>query len=299
LRRLVSTVGLSRIPAEWLKALNDGGRLVTNLAGTGMVIAADKTPDGGARGQVTSERAGFMATRTGADYPPSPSTRHAWTDEGQDIGTGRYPVVQVAETWELMSAYALSVPGVQHGYDEDADGVRTAVMSHEDGSWARATGRKGERPTVHQAGSRRLWALQGPDAGRPVGARGQGVPVLRRLRSGSHKDARYTAFREVGGVIRAIQLLRYLTDPQMRRRVTAATNKVGVYYGCSEWVRFGSRGVITDNDLVEQEKAVKFNALLSNCLIFHITLDIAQAVRELQARAGRSSPRTWRRSRPT
>jgi hypothetical protein len=48
-------------------------------------------------------------------------------------------------------------------------------------------------------------------------------------------------------------------------------------------VRFGNRGVITDNDPVEQEKAVKFNALLSNCLIFHNTLDIAQAARELQA----------------
>ncbi|MFI5642127.1 Tn3 family transposase [Streptomyces goshikiensis] len=69
----------------------------------------------------------------------------------------------------------------------------------------------------------------------------------------------------------------------MRRRVTAATNKAEAYNGFSEWVRFGNRGVITDNDPVEHEKAVKFNALLSNCLIFHNTLDIAQAVRELQA----------------
>ena len=157
--RIVSTVGLPRIPAGWLTALNDGGRLVTNLAGTGMVIAADKAPDGGARGQVTWERAGFMATRGGDNYPPAPSTRHAWTNEGEDIGTGRYPVVQVAETWELMSAFALTAPGVQHGYDEDADGVRTAVMVHQDGSWARATGQKGEPPTVHQAGPRRLWDI--------------------------------------------------------------------------------------------------------------------------------------------
>lgn len=157
--RIVSTVGLHGIPASWLTALNPGGRLVTNVAGTGVVIAADKTPDGGARGQVTPERAGFMATRTGDNYPPTPGTRHAWTDEGDDVGTGRYPVVQVAETWELMSAFALAVPGVQHSYDQDSDGVRTAVMVHEDGSWARATGHKGEVPTVHQAGPRRLWDL--------------------------------------------------------------------------------------------------------------------------------------------
>lgn len=55
-------------------------------------------------------------------------------------------------------------------------------------------------------------------------------------------------------------------------------------------MRFGNRGVITDNDPVEQEKAVKFNALLSNCLIFHNTLDIAQAVRELQAEGWKVEP---------
>ncbi|WP_083975525.1 Tn3 family transposase [Kitasatospora mediocidica] len=120
--------------------------------------------------------------------------------------------------------------------------------------------------------------------------KGSSVLLLRRLRSGSRKNAHYAAFREVGRVIRTIQLLRYLTDPQMRRRVTAATNKVEAYNGFSEWGRFGNRGVITDNDPVEQEKAVKFNALLSNCLIFHNTLDIAQAVRELQAEGWKVEP---------
>jgi Tn3 transposase DDE domain len=45
-----------------------------------------------------------------------------------------------------------------------------------------------------------------------------------------------------------VQLLKYLTDPAMRRRVTAATNKVEAYNGFSEWVRFGNRGVLADND---------------------------------------------------
>ncbi|MFE9500544.1 Tn3 family transposase [Streptomyces collinus] len=80
---------------------------------------------------------------------------------------------------------------------------------------------------------------------------------------GAHRNARYAAFREVGRVVRTVQLLRYLTDPRMRRRVTAATNKVEAFNGFSEWVRFGNRGFIADNDPVEQEKAVKFNALPS------------------------------------
>ncbi|MFI1030081.1 Tn3 family transposase [Streptomyces sp. NPDC020951] len=46
------------------------------------------------------------------------------------------------------------------------------------------------------------------------------------MRSGSRKNATYAAFREVGRVIRTVQLLRYLSDAPLRRRVTAATNKV-------------------------------------------------------------------------
>ncbi|MDH2394071.1 Tn3 family transposase [Streptomyces sp. HNM0663] len=105
--------------------------------------------------------------------------------------------------------------------------------------------------------------------------------LLKRLRSGSHKNATYTAFREVGRVIRTVQLLRYLTDAPLRRRVTAATNKVESFNRFSQWVGFGNQGVIADNDPVEQEKAMKFNALLTNAVIFHNALDIAEIVRQL------------------
>ncbi len=103
----------------------------------------------------------------------------------------------------------------------------------------------------------------------------------KRLRSGSHKNATYVAFREVGRVIRTVQLLRYLTDAPLRRRVTAATNKVESFNRFSQWVGFGNQGVIADNDPVEQEKAMKFNALLTNAVIFHNALDIAEIVRQL------------------
>ncbi|MFE2473434.1 Tn3 family transposase [Streptomyces mirabilis] len=105
--------------------------------------------------------------------------------------------------------------------------------------------------------------------------------LLRRLRSGSKKNATYAAFREVGRVIRTVQLLRYLSDAPLRRRVTAATNKVESFNRFSQWIGFGNRGVIADNDPVEQEKAMKFNALLTNAVIFHNALDIAEIVRQL------------------
>jgi Transposase and inactivated derivatives, TnpA family len=106
--------------------------------------------------------------------------------------------------------------------------------------------------------------------------------LLRRLRAGSRKSATYTAFREVGRVIRTVQLLRYLSDAPLRRRVTAATNKVEAFNGFSQWIGFGNGVVITDNDPVEQEKTAKCNALLTNAMIFHNALDIAEVVRQLQ-----------------
>ncbi|MFE5192017.1 Tn3 family transposase [Streptomyces sp. NPDC056628] len=45
------------------------------------------------------------------------------------------------------------------------------------------------------------------------------------------------AFREVGRVIRTVQLLRYLSDAPLRRRVTAATNKVESFKPRRSWPR--------------------------------------------------------------
>ncbi len=106
--------------------------------------------------------------------------------------------------------------------------------------------------------------------------------LLRRLRACSRKNATCTAFRELGRVIRTVRLLRHLSDAPLRRRVTAATNKVEAFNGSSQWIGFGNGGVITDNDPVEQEKTAKFNALPTNAVILHKALDIAELVRQLQ-----------------
>jgi TnpA family transposase len=109
------------------------------------------------------------------------------------------------------------------------------------------------------------------------------VTMLRRLTSNSRRNEIYKAFREVGRSVRTVALLRYLADPALRRRVTAATNKVEAYNGFSAWLRFGNAGVIADNDPAEQEKIIKFNSLLANCVVFHTALDMTNVVRELIA----------------
>ncbi|WP_274535386.1 Tn3 family transposase [Streptomyces sp. CB00455] len=63
--------------------------------------------------------------------------------------------------------------------------------------------------------------------------------------------------RMVGRVIRTVHLLTYSSDASMRRRVTAGPNEVEADNGFSEWLHFGNREVVADNDPIEQEKAIK------------------------------------------
>src|SRR5216683_3129727 len=159
--RIVATVAVRPIPASWLAALRPGGRLVTSITGTSLIVTAGKTPDGGAAGRTEWDRAGFMDTRSGPDYPPGLLEQFAAVRdaEGESVTTGRYPVVKVTEAWELYSTLGVTAPGIQHHYTESGDGQRTAWMLHPDGSWARAAGNGDDPPAVHQGGPRRLWDI--------------------------------------------------------------------------------------------------------------------------------------------
>jgi SAM-dependent methyltransferase len=159
--RIVSMMAVSPIPASWLAALRPGGRLVTTLTGTGLLMTANKTPDGGAVGHTEWYRAGFMEARTGTDYPPGllDSNPAAREGNGEDATTGRYPVVDIAQAWELFSMLGVTMPGIEHHYEQAPDGTRTAWLLHPDGSWARATATHDELPAVTQHGPVRLWDL--------------------------------------------------------------------------------------------------------------------------------------------
>ncbi|CAJ61583.1 conserved hypothetical protein [Frankia alni ACN14a] len=157
--RIVSMVSVRSIPPSWLTALRPGGRLVTTITGTWMILTVTRTPNG-VVGQVERDWAGFMGARSGPDYPPSAVDFGLLAVvDGEHVGTGRYPVIDVAEMPELGTMYALAVPDVQHRYRRARDGQQTAIMTHPDGSWARATAYGTEAPSVHQGGPRRLWDM--------------------------------------------------------------------------------------------------------------------------------------------
>ncbi len=157
--RIVSMTSVVPVPASWLAALRPGGRLVTTLAGTGLLVTANRTRDGGAKGQTEFYRAGFMRARTGPDYAPRMlhAIPGALDGDGGDLTTGRYPVVNIPWAWELYSMLGVTVPGIEYHFETASDGTRTAWLAHPDGSWARASAAGDELPAVRQGGPRRLW----------------------------------------------------------------------------------------------------------------------------------------------
>ncbi|MEW2567815.1 hypothetical protein [Streptomyces sp. NPDC047070] len=112
---------------------------MTTIAGTGMVLTAVKTPDGGATGRIEWDRAGIMPARHGSDYEPLPAGvwKQATETEGGESYSSRYPLLYPSDAWDVMSMLELKVPGIQyHHYEKE--GLRTVGLMHPDGSWARA-----------------------------------------------------------------------------------------------------------------------------------------------------------------
>ncbi|WP_327047332.1 protein-L-isoaspartate(D-aspartate) O-methyltransferase [Microbispora sp. NBC_01189] len=157
--RIVAMVSVRPIPPSWLTALNVGGRLVTTITGTSLIVSAVKTKDGGAVGAVERDWAMFMRTRSGADYPPGLADlmETARAADGEQVSIGRFPVIDIEENaWELRSMLEVMAPGIEHDYRETGD-ARIALMVHADGSWVRAEQIGRDLPAVHQGGPRRLW----------------------------------------------------------------------------------------------------------------------------------------------
>ncbi len=108
------------------------------------------------------------------------------------------------------------------------------------------------------------------------------VALLRRLRHDSRKNKLYRAFRELGRVIRTIVLLRYLSEPALRDSIAVLTNRMESFNNFCQWLQFGSE-TFADNDPDHQDKLVKFNELIANCMIYNTTLDLTAAVNDLAA----------------
>ncbi|MEL6972531.1 MAG: transposase, partial [Bacteroidota bacterium] len=104
--------------------------------------------------------------------------------------------------------------------------------------------------------------------------------LLRRLGVHSKKNKLYKAFRALGQVVRTIFLLKYISDPDMRRHIQASTTKVESFNNFSDWVTFGGKTLRT-RDPVEMEKRIKYADLIANIVMLHNVIDLTDVLNEM------------------
>lgn len=106
--------------------------------------------------------------------------------------------------------------------------------------------------------------------------------LLRKLNNYSKKNKLFQTFRELGNVIRTMYLLDFISELELREKITESTNKTESYNAFSKWFFFGGEGVIRENDLDEQSKVIKYNELLANAVILHNAVDMGNAIKCLR-----------------
>lgn len=106
--------------------------------------------------------------------------------------------------------------------------------------------------------------------------------LLRKLNNYSRKNKLFQAFRELGIVVRTIYLLDFVSDLDLRNKITESTNKTESYNAFSKWFFFGGEGVIRENNLDDQTKVIKYNELLANAVILQNTIDMGNTIKILK-----------------
>jgi Tn3 transposase DDE domain len=76
-------------------------------------------------------------------------------------------------------------------------------------------------------------------------------------------------------------LLNFVSDPELRRTITAATNTSEAWNAFIQWVAFGGDGIIRENSRDEQRKIIRYNHLVANLLVFHNAVSMMRALQEL------------------
>ena len=112
--------------------------------------------------------------------------------------------------------------------------------------------------------------------------------LLRKLGSENRDSRLYLAARELGGVVRTLFLLDWISNAALRQSVTATTNKVECYHGFAKWLSFGGE-IIAENDPDEQQKHVRYNDLLASAVILQNAIDMTRIVEGLQREGWRIS----------
>ena len=119
----------------------------------------------------------------------------------------------------------------------------------------------------------------------------------RRLGTYNRRSLLYRAFRELGRGGRALFLLRYISNTEVRRIIRAETTKIETYNDFLDWVLFGGP-VIKNGDPVEQEKQLKYASLVANTIMLPNVADMTKVLSNMAAEGRAVTPALVARTNP-
>jgi TnpA family transposase len=106
--------------------------------------------------------------------------------------------------------------------------------------------------------------------------------VVQRLINSYPSDRLSKAFTHLGRIIKTQYILRYLTDPQLRRMVQRQLNKGEYRHKLPRWIFFANQGEFTKGDYEEIMNKANSLSLVSNAILYWNTLKIEKIITSLR-----------------
>ena len=106
--------------------------------------------------------------------------------------------------------------------------------------------------------------------------------VVQRLLNSFPADRLSKAFTNLGRIIKTQYILRYLTDPELRRMVQRQLNKGEYRHKLPRWIFFADQGEFTTGDYEEIMNKASSLSLVSNAILYWNTIKINDIVESLR-----------------
>ena len=108
--------------------------------------------------------------------------------------------------------------------------------------------------------------------------------IVQRLTNSFPSDRLSKAFTNLGRIIKTEYILRYLTDPELRRTVQLQLNKGEYRHKLPRWIFFADQGDFTTGDYEEIMNKASCLSLVSNAILYWNTVKINDIVQSLRGR---------------
>ena len=104
--------------------------------------------------------------------------------------------------------------------------------------------------------------------------------ALKRLAGFTTKNRFYRANRDLGRIFKTEFILKYMSEPQLRRRIRRGLLKVDQLHALARDVYYGRRGRINAHELHEQMNSCSCLTLILACIIYWQAREIDRVLNE-------------------